>query len=366
MLAVLVTFWASTLSVSKPPVALQAAPHRVAEVSKKKKKKPPPPPDPADDDGEIVFGPDDGTPVAPTNMTSKTDDGVAAAKPKAKPPAKPPAKPTPKPTAKPKPPVDDDAPDDSPTPHAVTTNDDAATETPASDDIAAAPPSEDEPTPTMGLRAAVGFGIVQRAFSPSSSAATAYSSSGVADVRVDGELRAARWFELAIAADRSMGLNTNILGHSDSSTLSSWRATGEFIHGFGKLELGAIVGLGQRDFSVDENAASHATEAHYVFLHVGGELRATIRPWLIAHASLEFQPVIDSSQPLELTAALGQAQLWGLEVAAGAEFHRGPLYLALLGSYQRFSWSWPGAGARGGSGASDAIPTFIASLGAQY
>ena len=363
MFVALVTYFATTTSVaSAPATALHAAPHRVAEVTKKKKKKPPPPPDPADDDGEIVFGPDDGTPVTPTNMTSKTDDAKTKTKPKAKPPSKPAPKPAPKP------PVDDVTPDDTTANDAVTKDaDDVTSGTPAAtDDIAATPSTDDEPTPTLGLRAAIGFGVVQRAFSPTTNAATAYDSSGVAAVRVEGELRAARWFELAIAADRAIGLTTEIIGHTDNSTLSSWRATGEFIHSMGNVELGGILGMGQRDFSVDENAADHATEAHYVFLQLGADLRATIRPWLIAHASVSFEPVIDSSQPMELTAALGQAQLWGLEVAAGAEFHRGPLYLALLGSYQRFSWTWAGAGTRGGNGAVDTIPTFIASVGAQY
>ena len=103
----------------------------------------------------------------------------------------------------------------------------------------------------------------------------------------------------------------------------------------------------------------------YDYAIIGVTGGASLGHHLALRGIVAFEPVMSGTEPTEM--AFGDASRWAVDVGGAVEFRPyAHLFARAALDYQRFSWSWNAAGARGAAGAVDEYPSGTLALGAEY
>jgi hypothetical protein len=227
------------------------------------------------------------------------------------------------------------------------------------------PPSPDAHPTTFNelmTELTVGLGIIGRNFTAAPPSVPGYSSQAVGALRLDGEARPVSFLALAFVFDRALQLTTQIGDETAPSTLTRWQAEalGRWPFSMGSFDAG--LGVGQRTFSVESKNAMRTPDGDYGYAMVAARLELDLLDNLHGRLGLAYDPVLTGDQPL--ASSFGNAARWGFEGTLDIEFLPVPwLFLRAHGGWQRFSWSWSQAGARGAGGATDNYLDAVLSLG---
>jgi hypothetical protein len=217
----------------------------------------------------------------------------------------------------------------------------------------------------LHLRAALGIGVAGRNFTPGPSTVRGYAATSSGAVRFDGEIQPAPRLQLAIAAEHSVAMTTDVAQGAADTTISRWEASAAVPLLRGAIDVAPVIGVGRRVFSIDSTDPSRTPDGDYNYVVLGlaaaGSLGNTIA--LRAHAA--FEPVVSGAEPTEML--FGEARRWALDVGAAVELRAtSHLFARIAAGYQRFAWLWSAAGARGAGGAVDSYPSGAVSVGLDY
>ena len=221
--------------------------------------------------------------------------------------------------------------------------------------------------PSLHLGATVGFGIASRYFTPSPATVAAYAASPVGAVVAEAHVQPTARTTLSVSTLQTLNMTTPMSDGSIAATsIGLWEVGGSYslVHR-DRFELAAHVGFGHRAFSIDSTDPSRSPDGNYNYLIAGleGALHLSSRLAVLGHAS--FDPVVSGSEPTEM--AFGEATRWGVDVGGAVEYRPyAHLFARVAAQYQRFTWSWDMAGARGAGGAVDEYPSGSLSVGADY
>ncbi|MCA9673735.1 MAG: hypothetical protein H6709_09665 [Kofleriaceae bacterium] len=221
-----------------------------------------------------------------------------------------------------------------------------------------------EPDP-LRLRVVAGFGMVARSFSPGPATIPAYSSAPVASLQVGGEVRPSRRVTLAVTADRTVSMSTQLDATAAPTTISRWQGVGGYQLTGGTVEISLVGGVGRRSTVIESKEPMRSPDAHYGYLVAGTQIAVAVGKRATLHGDAAIEPVVTGAEPTAM--AFGPARRWGLELGAGLEVAaRDHLYVRADVGYQRFQWSWTAAGDRGSGGAADVFPSASLAVGASY
>lgn len=232
------------------------------------------------------------------------------------------------------------------------------------DDATAAPPTV---APSLHLGAAAGFGIASRAFTPTASTVAAYTSSPVAAMSLEAHVQPTAHTYLSVSTERTLQLTTPMHDGSVASTsISRWEAAGTYsMWQHGALEAGPRVGVGRRSFAIDSTDPSRSPDGDYNYLILGFAASARLGDHVALRGAASFEPVVSGTEPTEMT--FGEATRWAIDLGAAVEVRPwSHVFARVAATYQRFTWSWDMAGARGAGGATDEYPSGSLQLGADY
>jgi hypothetical protein len=216
--------------------------------------------------------------------------------------------------------------------------------------------------PGLMTELSVGLGIIGRTFTAAPQSVPGYTSQPVGALRLDGEARPVSWLALGFVFDRALQLTTQIGDETAPSSLTRWQAQalGRWPLALGSFDAG--LGVGQRTFSVESKNAMRTPDGDYGYAVLMARLEVDLIESLHGRVSLAYDPVLTGSQPL--ASSFGNAARWGFEGNLDVEFLPMPwLIIRAHGGWQRFSWSWAQAGARGAGGATDNYFDAVLSLG---
>jgi hypothetical protein len=220
---------------------------------------------------------------------------------------------------------------------------------------------------SLHLGAAVGIGFASRYFTPSPSTVASYSSSPVASLQFEGHIQPTARTSLSVLAERTAGMTTPMGdGSIAATTISHWEAAATYawIHR-SSFELGPQIGIGRRTFAIDSADPARSPDGDYTYLKAGLAATAHVGARITLRAAAAFEPVVSGSEPTEME--FGEATRWGLDVGGAVEYRPFEhVFARVSAAYQRFTWSWDMAGARGAGGAVDEYPSGTLSLGADY
>jgi hypothetical protein len=214
--------------------------------------------------------------------------------------------------------------------------------------------------------AAVGLGLMSRTFSPGPRAIPGYASNAIGSVRFDGDIQPAPHVRLDLAAEESMGMTTQLMSEIAPTSLRLWQATASWgmVHGR-VIELGPIIGLGQRSFVIESKDPSRSPDGNYVYIVAGARLSAALGKRTTLSGTLGVDPVVGGAQAT--MPAYGQATRWAIDVGVALDYRPASfLFLRAQAGWQRFAWSFDQAGVRGAGGAVDSYVGAVLSLGAEY
>ena len=225
---------------------------------------------------------------------------------------------------------------------------------------AAATPSD----ASLHLHADGGFGIASRSFSGPASV-MGYSSSPVGTVRAAGGLSPIPHLALQGMAEEALGMSTTIGRTNISTSMSRFEITAAYALPIGSLAIAPTVGYGQRAFSIASSATDRSPDTSYGYMILGATAALPIGERLTLRGLAAFEPVTGGDDPTAM--AFGAATRWAFDAGAGLDLELFSHVTARAAvDYQRFSWAWNAAGARGAGGAVDSYPTGTLSLGAEY
>jgi hypothetical protein len=218
----------------------------------------------------------------------------------------------------------------------------------------------------LHLGAAVGFGVASRYFSPSPSTVAAFSATPVGALQLDAHVSPTANTQLTVLTDRTLQMTTPMRDGSIAATsISRWEALGDYaLIRSGAVEVGPRVGAGRRSFSIAAMDPARTPDGEYDYLVLGMYGTAKLGK-LTVRAAAAFEPVVSGTEPTE--AAFGEATRWAFSLGGALEYRMfGHVFARAAAEYQRFTWSWDMAGARGAGGAVDEYPSGTLSLGADY
>ncbi|HTL36122.1 MAG TPA: hypothetical protein VL326_23485 [Kofleriaceae bacterium] len=218
--------------------------------------------------------------------------------------------------------------------------------------------------PELHLGARAGFGIAQRTFAPGMSSIAGYGSSPVGAVHVAVDVQPMKHVGLHLATERTLGMTTPLDSGDASTVVSRWEATGGYAIPVGRIELAPSVGLGRRAFSIHSEDPNRSPDSSYNYLVLGARGRMPVGKHLGIEAFAAFEPVVSGTEATEM--ALGEATRWAIDGGAALDVRFGHALVRAAADYQRFTWTWNMAGARGAGGATDAYLTGSLSIGAEY
>jgi hypothetical protein len=219
----------------------------------------------------------------------------------------------------------------------------------------------------LHLGAALGFGVSSRYFTPSPSTVAAFTSSPVGAMQLEAHVQPTAHTSLSVSTDRTLGMTTPMRdGTVAATTISRWEAAGTYaMIRSGSLEIGPRVGAGRRSFALDSMDPSRSPDGEYDYLMLGMAGAMHLGPHLTVRAAALFEPVVSGTEPTEM--AFGEATRWAVDVGGAVEYRPfDHVFARVAADYQRFTWSWDQAGARGAGGAVDEYPSGTISLGADY
>ena len=225
---------------------------------------------------------------------------------------------------------------------------------------ASASPSESG----LHLHAGASIGVGTRSFA-GPAGVQGYSSSAVGTAHVEAGLSPTRDFALAAMAEHSLGMMSSIGSATAATSISRWELTATYTLTHGAVQIAPLVGVGQRDFSIESSAPQRSPDTDYGYALIGATAAVPLGSRFAAHGLAAFEPVFGGSTATDME--LGPATRWALDVGAGVDV-RVFSHLLVRGAldYQRFAWSWSSAGARGAGGATDSYPCATIGIGADY
>jgi hypothetical protein len=218
---------------------------------------------------------------------------------------------------------------------------------------------------TLHIRTAIGLGVTSRLFSPGPTTVPGYAAAAVGAVRFDAHVQPTRRLGIGVVAERTLAMSTPMAGGDASTTISRWEATSSFSLTTGSLEIAPQLGFGRRSFTIDSIDPSRTPDGEYNYLIIGAAASRPLGSRLSLRANIAFEPVVSGSEPTEM--AFGEASRWAFDIGAQVEAQLTThLFARASADYQRFTWSWESAGARGAGGAVDGYPSATLSIGADY
>lgn len=218
---------------------------------------------------------------------------------------------------------------------------------------------------TLHIAASLGVGVTGRLFSPGPTTITGYSSTPVGLVRADGHIEPTRNTRLDVVGEKTISMSTPMAsGDSAPTSMARWEASGGYVVTHGSIEIAPTVGFGRRTFSIESTDPSRTPDGEYNYLIAGVNAAMPLGGRFALKGLALFEPVISGAEPTEM--ALGDASRWALDLGAAVEVRFTHLYARAGADWQRFSWSWDAAGARGAGGAVDNYASGTLSLGATY
>ena len=226
-------------------------------------------------------------------------------------------------------------------------------------------PSANVASSSLGLAASAGFGITQRSFSPGLATLPAYSSSPVGTVQFDARVLPTARFGLGVHAETTVDMTSSLASGSAPTTMTRWEAAGSYHIAIGNASFEPTLGFGSRSFKINSVDPARSPDNDYNYIIVGGRLSVPISDRLTVQGTLAIEPVISGVEATEM--AFGDATRWAFDLGAAVEARPwSHVFVRASAGYQRFSWSWDMAGARGAGGAADSYPSGALALGAEY
>jgi hypothetical protein len=170
---------------------------------------------------------------------------------------------------------------------------------------------------------------------------------------------------IGVVFDHTLGMTTAMANDRAGTAMSRWEATAAYSIEAGPIAVAPMLGFGHRGFSIESADPSRSPDSDYNYLLAGATVSLPLGSRVALAATAAFQPVLFGEEPTEM--AFGEARRWGVDVGAAVEVHPVPHFVVRAAAdYQRFSWSFDMAGARGAGGATDSYPSGILTLGATY
>lgn len=265
-------------------------------------------------------------------------------------------------------PADDADPTDSPVPTADAAPSDGDGVDISEVESMTASASADAPTPrveqALHLGASVGFGIAGRSFAGPATL-PGYASSPVGTVAGEAHVEPSAHVTLAVAGERTLSMTTPLHDGAAPTTMAHWHATARYAIVDGKVRVAPTVGLGRRTFVIQSTDPSRSPDGDYTYASLGMTTAVTITPRATFHAVAALEPVIGGTDATQM--AFGPATRWGaLGGVALVTKLTSHVVARAAADYQRFSWSWDMAGARGAGGAVDSYLSASITVGAAY
>lgn len=221
-----------------------------------------------------------------------------------------------------------------------------------------------EPGSTLHFHAGAGVALIGRVFTPPA-ALSGYTSTPVGGAQFAAGLSPTPRTSVELVAERTLAMTTSLATGNAATTISRWQVNGGLAlvdHG---TRLVATAGLGHRAFSIDATSADRTPDNEYSYVAFGARLDQPISGKLAAHATIELEPVFGGTDGMAMT--LGPSTRWGLDVGAAVDYTVVAHLVARASfDYQRFSWAWDGAGARGAAGGSDSYPSGSLALRTEF
>jgi hypothetical protein len=219
---------------------------------------------------------------------------------------------------------------------------------------------------SLHLRAAIGLGVSGRNFAPGVTTVPGYASTPVGAIHFAGSAQPTAHTTFAVLAERTlqMATPTQSTGMA-STTISRWEVVGTYKVSRGAVDVAPLAGLGRRSFAIDSTDPTRSPDGDYNYLLLGVGVSSALGKHVSLHGTFAFEPVVSGVEPTEM--AFGEARRWGLDVGAAIELRPfAHLFARVAADYQRFSWTWDQAGSRGDGGATDAYPSGMLAIGAEY
>jgi hypothetical protein len=220
-------------------------------------------------------------------------------------------------------------------------------------------------SPSLGLGAAAGFGITQRSFSPGPATLPAYSSSPVGTVQFDAHVSPVARFAIGVHMETTVDMTSSLASGSAPTTMTRWEAVASYRWSIGSASLEPTLGFGSRSFAIDSVDPTRSPDNDYNYIIAGARLSLPISERMTLLGTFAIEPVIGGKEATEMS--FGDASRWAFDLGAAVEARPwSHVYVRAGAGYQRFSWSWDMAGARGAGGAADSYPSGVVALGAEY
>lgn len=217
----------------------------------------------------------------------------------------------------------------------------------------------------LRLRAALGVGVAGRSFTPGPSTVRGYAASSAGAVRFDGEIQPTARLELALAAEHSVAMTTDVAQGAADTTISRWEASAGMRLLRGAIDVAPVVGIGRRAFSIASTDPARTPDGDYNYVVLGLAAASELDSHIALRLRVAFEPVVSGAEPTEM--AFGEARRWALDVGAAVELRAtSHLFARAAAGYQRFAWLWSAAGSRGAGGAVDSYPSGTLSVGLDY
>lgn len=219
---------------------------------------------------------------------------------------------------------------------------------------------------TLHLHANVGLGVIGRNFVGPASV-DSYATSPVGAVHFEAGVHPTERIHVTVAAERTLSMSTELSAGMASTTVSRWQgdASYDLVHGK-SFQLAADLGAGRRTFTIESADPSRTPDSNYNYVVLGATATAALGAKVALHGNLAIQPVIGGAQE-QFAMQFGDATRWAFDAGAALDLRPfSHVFARVAVDYQRFVWSWSGAGARATGGAVDSYPSGMVSLGAEY
>jgi len=217
---------------------------------------------------------------------------------------------------------------------------------------------------TLHFHAGAGVALIGRVFTPPAALA-GYTSTPVGGAQFAAGLSPTPRTSIDLVAERTLAMTTSLATGNAATTISRWQVDGGIALVDSGTRVVATAGLGHRAFSIDATSADRTPDNEYSYVALGARVDQPIGGKLAAHVRVELEPVFGGTDGMAMT--LGPSTRWGLDVGAAVDYAlMAHLVARAAFDYQRFSWAWDGAGARGSAGGSDSYPSGSLALRTEF
>ncbi|HEY6038029.1 MAG TPA: hypothetical protein VIV58_27300 [Kofleriaceae bacterium] len=222
------------------------------------------------------------------------------------------------------------------------------------------------PESTLHLHVGAGLALIGRVFTPPM-ALNGFTSTPVGGAQFAAGVSPTERTSLDVMAEQTLAMTTSLATGTAATKISRWEIRGSYAlagHANG-TQVVANLGLGHRAFSMESIDPSRTPNNEYNYVMLGARLAQPLGDKLTLRGEVQLEPVFGGADGMQMT--LGPSTRWGLDLGAALEYRLAAHFVARGAfDYQRFSWSWDAAGARGASGASDSYPSGSLALRTEF